>query len=495
MNGDSLSQFTKAIQPLRSLWQSARISGVAVNINGRWISLGLRLSLSELLPVQLEIKSLPSYGNFVYFDGRCSAEYFDCLAEGLVHQGCLTLQPNYSATGGSRTFVYLNRQAAAEPATGAPGIPATTSWFYGDTLYKPLPGDCGTDRPGFLLSADGERDVDILNYSNHQKIDSTLLRDTPYRGWTGLLTFLLPGCNTRYNTGNVRIQIVAPLPLFLESPDPTKLKVRAPQSTPRGALGLKCFFDPEGVSEPKPLSLEFSKAVPFDPDMIEWNLDIPWPEGSTVSKAHLFYLDVGEIASLEINRMPPSVIARTALDDYFDPDRQRLLECLGIETRQGKKKSQNEEDKARKFELAVARLMNLLGVPLIWYGKWLGKPERSDLGGVIETEGTRVAILGECTASNPAAKFSGLRKRADELAENLGGNAEIVAVVFTSAKTTESETQQARQHEIALVGREELGRLLDSLKHSPRPSKVLDLLRNVKSSGPINPWLPWEQGL
>lgn len=493
MNGDPLRQFTESIQPLRSLWQSARISGMAVNIEGRWISLGLRASLSELPPVQLEIKSLASCTNFLYFDGRCSVEHFDSLAEELVHQGCLSFHADHSAAAGSQTFVYLNRQSADEPATSSPRIPARTHWFYNETLYKPLPRDCGTDRPGFFLSANGERDADILSYSNQQKINGTLLRDTPYRGWAGLLTFLLGGCSTQYNTGNVRIQIVAPLPLFLDSPEPTKLMVRAPRSTPRGALGLKCFFDPEGVSEPKALPLEFSNAVCSDSNMIEWNLNIPWPHGSTVSKAHLFYLDVGEITSLEINRTPTNVIARTALDDYFDPDRQRLRECLGIETRQGKKRSQNEEDKARKLELAVTRLMNLLGVPLVWYGKWLAKAERSDLGGLIEQEGRMVAILGECTASNPAAKFSGLRKRADDLAESLGGDVEIIGVVFTSANTIESETQQARQHKIALVGREELGRLYDSLQHLPSANKPLDLLRSLKSSDPLNVWLSREQ--
>lgn len=484
MNGDPLSEFLREVAPYRPLWRSARMSGLMVRADGHWISLGLRVSLSELAPERLKIQE--AYDWFAYFDGRCPVDHFDRVAEELVHGRYLTVQPDYSATAGAYVRVYLDRRAASALAglteeifrqDRTPNVPAGPAW-YNSGFHKCglLPASYGTNRSGYALSANGERSIDILSYANQQKVDGKLRAGEPvFDGLEGLIRKLLPGLPSRIDQGNPQFQIVAPLPFFLEHPAFAGLTVRAPITTPRGSLGLRFFFGPEGLPPSRPLGLRPEIAAPSNPGMIEWTLDIPWAEGSSTAKACLFFVD-HEIDSLEVSRWAAGASLRAELDDYFDPERRKLREGLGLELRRGAPKLQ-----ARQFEAAVARLMSLLGIPLIWYGDWLAEEERSDLGGVSEAIGKKVAILGECTLSKPEAKFSELHKRTDELAAKLGTEAEVIAAVFTSAPTTQSDTQHAAEHQIALVGREVLGQLFTLLQSPDDPNKVLDLLRQLRN--------------
>lgn len=135
--------------------------------------------------------------------------------------------------------------------------------------------------------------------------------------------------------------------------------------------------------------------------------------------------------------------------------------------------------------------MSLLGVPLIWYGDWLAAETRPDLGGLIEVEGKKVAILTECTLAKPEQKFSELHKRADDLTKILGTEAEVMAVVFAPVPTTQSEARRAAEHQIVLVGPDELRRLLNLLQSPEDPSGVLRLLqelRNMASALIPGPW-------
>ena len=94
-------------------------------------------------------------------------------------------------------------------------------------------------------------------------------------------------------------------------------------------------------------------------------------------------------------------------------------------------------------------------------------------------EKNRVIFVGECTRERPAQKFSGLAERARELRASYAGEAEVLAVVFTRAATTATETQQASEYGISLVGRAELEALLRLLGTPVKSSEVVHFLRTV----------------
>jgi alkanesulfonate monooxygenase SsuD/methylene tetrahydromethanopterin reductase-like flavin-dependent oxidoreductase (luciferase family) len=93
--------------------------------------------------------------------------------------------------------------------------------------------------------------------------------------------------------------------------------------------------------------------------------------------------------------------------------------------------------------------------------------------------------------SKPEQKFSELHKRADELATRLGTEAEVIAAVFTAAATTQSEAQHAAEHQIALVGRDGLSRLLNLLQSLNEPNNVVEWLRQLRNASISLPHWPW----
>lgn len=493
MNGDLLNQFQRDIAPYRSVWKSARLSGLATRHEGQLISLGVRVSLSALPPEPLNIQAPCDW--FIYFDGRCPVAHFDRVLEELVNGRYLTVQADYSATGGSYARVYLNRQAA-QSLTGvseeafqqnrAPNVPLGPTWNYWGFQNRGNFAHYGTDRASFVLSANGERNIDLLSYQDQQRVDSKLRAGDPvFDGLEGLMESLLRGLNSVLHQTDAQFQVVAPLPFFLECPRTTELVVRAPATTPRGGLGVRFFFEPKGFTPSPNQGLQPQDAVACDEGMISWHVGIQWPEGSAAARACLFFLD-RQVDSLGVNRWLAGASLRAAFDAYFDPGRRKLAEGLGLETRPSAPVLQ-----ARQFEAAVARLMSLLGAPLIWYGDWLAAEARPDLGGLIEVEGKKVAILTECTLAKPEQKFSELHKRADDLTKILGTEAEVMAVVFAPVPTTQSEARRAAEHQIVLVGLDELRRLLNLLQSPEDPSGVLRLLqelRNMASSLIPGPW-------
>ena len=177
-----------------------------------------------------------------------------------------------------------------------------------------------------------------------------------------------------------------------------------------------------------------------------------------------------EIDSIEVNRWPGAGNLRVAIDTYFDPNHRRLREV--ILDRGGKA----PED----FEVAVIRLFNLLNVHLIWYGKGVtaGRP---DVAGYLEQGDRKVVIVGECTLEGPVRKLSGLVERAKELRDRYASEVEVLPVVFTRARTTESEIRQAVEHGIALVGHEELLQLFKVLETPGKPEMAVEFLWELQA--------------
>lgn len=206
----------------------------------------------------------------------------------------------------------------------------------------------------------------------------------------------------------------------------------------------------------------------------------PWPKGSLTAKASLHYAEE-EIGSISLRRWPGATTVRAAVDCYFDPEHERLKETLlGLGSTAGKKGKVSEP-----FEQACVRLMNLLGVPLIWYGGPWASSARNDGAGLADTKEERVVVLAECTAEKPDAKFSALKARAQKLADSLQDEAKVLPVVFTQVDAAESVLDSAKEHGIALVGKEELNTLLKMLSSVSVGEDALSYLSKLRAIDPF----------
>ena len=85
------------------------------------------------------------------------------------------------------------------------------------------------------------------------------------------------------------------------------------------------------------------------------------------------------------------------MDEYFDTEHTRLRDAL----------KRQHEKKSDEFELAVVRLLNLLGIPATWYGKTVD-PDRADATAVILSDQSILILLIERVRQKPSEKFSRL---------------------------------------------------------------------------------------
>jgi len=147
----------------------------------------------------------------------------------------------------------------------------------------------------------------------------------------------------------------------------------------------------------------------------------------------------------------------------------------------GKNEKKSKVGKAQHaFEMAVVRLMNLLGIPLVWYGQG-ALPQRSDAAGLVDKNQKPVVVLAECTLEKPEAKFSALKERAQELVESLGGEADVLPAVFTQADPPAAVSDTACDHGVALIGRNELSTLFEMLSATTREEDALSFLSRMSS--------------
>ncbi|MGB7228462.1 MAG: hypothetical protein WBD26_11980 [Candidatus Acidiferrales bacterium] len=171
---------------------------------------------------------------------------------------------------------------------------------------------------------------------------------------------------------------------------------------------------------------------------------------------------------LEVNRWPSAGNIRQLVDSYFDPSQERLKSAL---LNRG---AMNQQE----FEWAVARLLNLLGLPAIWYGKGMTEA-KPDLAGYIE--GGPV-LLVECTLEKPLEKFSGLAERAKQLQEQIDSEAVVLGLVFTRAQTVDSEKQHAHEHSLVVVGQGEIQELLKMLDSGSGTKETLAYIQELQSN-------------
>jgi hypothetical protein len=212
---------------------------------------------------------------------------------------------------------------------------------------------------------------------------------------------------------------------------------------------------------------------------------VEWPVRAARAEIALFYSEK-EVAATSINRRPKAPTIRLAADEYFDPDRERLRKAL----------LDREDTDSRDFEHGVVRLMNLLGVPLIWYGGKV-KASRSDSAATVAAPNDLKALvlLVECTVSKPKDKFSQILERAERLHQLLDGEAEILPAVFAKCLAV-AEEDDARTHGIALVHSVHLQTLYSMLQEPSPAEAAVRYLKELSHSleGFGGPWNgPWRR--
>jgi len=456
------------IKPFQALWNSVRVTCIAVGP-----FMGRRSVVTRILlrsedpasnqPPRRAIWLEPTHNLLIVALDFPKSEAGDIIYKAIEgHYIDLHLDPR------------VDRVLIRWPLAPNPPERTQSTIFSGFSWYEPLKhsevsarNQFGEDRTCLALTGAGDR-VDTLVSKQLCDEASSKLRQMPPDHFDGIEEFFekyLPGI--RYSVFDQRpVQIVFPIPLNIEQGHDGSLTLSAPKGAAKANPTIVVHFKPQGP----PLSLKAENDEP------PWRWEIPWPKGAMTAKASLHYAGE-EVGSIGLRRWPEATTIRAAMDCYFDPAHTQLKGALlGLESKAGKKGRASE-----KFEHACVRLMNLLGVPLIWYGgKW--EPSgRNDGAGLAETKEERVVVLAECTAEKPEAKFSALHGRAQKLAERLQGEVTVLPVVFTQVDPAESVFDSAKEHGIALVGKEELNALFEMLSSVPGGEGALDYLSKLRA--------------
>lgn len=294
-----------------------------------------------------------------------------------------------------------------------------------------------------------------------EKANEYLRRETHLDGVEALVRKLTP--NLKANTiACPQLQILAPLPFNLADTKTGGIIATIPATAQGKLVTLKTFFYPE-PHQPAVRVISPTEYSEVGLSMqIDWNPE--WPESATNAIAHLFW-DGRDIDALPINRWKESASILGLVDEYFDPEHKRLRTDLEYRA-----KRPSEE-----FEQAVVRLLNVLGIPTVWYGKAVD--DRADAFAILKSDKTTLVLI-ECTREKPIEKFSTLAERAGHLRKFLPIKAEVLPVVFTAARIVESEAAAAVEYGLGLVGAEEIQHLL-GLISTPETTgaSILDYIR------------------
>lgn len=316
---------------------------------------------------------------------------------------------------------------------------------------------------GFSWSVRSEQQIATLPEAVQclEKANEHLRRNTHIDGLEVLARKLTPGplLNSYVSP---ELQIVAPLPFALSDTYAGAVRLFIPETAQPGWVSVKAFFYPD--SHPcAEWIVGVKDANPDLPLQVDWEPE--WPETATHANIHLFW-GRHDVDNVSINRWTASASILGAVDEYFDSEHRHLRSALEY-------KSKTSSD---PFELAVVRLLNILGIPAIWYGKTV--EDRADAVAMIQSDKSTVLLLIECTREKPAVKFSTLAERANHLRRSFQIKAEVLPVVFTAARIVESEMRSAVEYGVGLVGVDEIEHLMKLIATpNTTPNTVLQYLR------------------
>jgi hypothetical protein len=468
-------KFVKLIRPFQALWNSARVTCIAVgdpherrSVNTRIVLREEELPKGQLFRSEMWIEPAPQVLIAV-------VDFPKSTANQILFKAIEKYEVDLE-TGST-----VNRVLLRWPLPGNSADETQVPRLSGFSWHDPFRYEktwarnrFGEDRTCLVLTGIGDFIHTVMPDQLCRDVGSKLLRDPPhFDGMEELYERLLPGIG--HGASDLRVfQVVFPLPLDMEQTEDGSLALRAPEVAVEGQMRIVVNFKPAGPPTPIQATHDTGKLT-GDGRTVEWRCEILWPPGAESGKASLFYAGE-EVSSIDLRRWPGAGTLRAAVDCYFDPDHKRLKEALlGLD-----KKDSRKAKASQTFEEATVRLMNLLGVPLIWYGGQWASSARNDAAGLLDKKEKRVVVLAECTAEKPETKFSALKDRAQKLAESVGGEAEVLPVVFTQVDPPESVFETAADHGVALVGRTELSSLFGMLSATTK-EHVLDFLNRLRS--------------
>jgi hypothetical protein len=344
---------------------------------------------------------------------------------------------------------------------------ARMAWF-GPRTVQPGNDTVGQASRAFVgVSARGDRLDELVPQAVIQRIDSALrLEDPSYDGIGDLFRRTLPHAPASLD-GQVHLGIRAELPFEVEVNQGTTVVVRSSPLARDKSLRLIFYFTGTHDLGSSRIVLANGDSRVLPNGACEWTISPDWPERAERAKVVLFF-ETCEVRTAEVNRWHDAANAAVVVDRYFDPKHEHLRRLL---LDRGRVKG-----KVSPFELGVARLMFILGIPVALYNEG-AEEARPDAGGYLEKE--RIAVLVEATLEKPIEKFSKMAERVHQLRALLPNECRILAAVFTRAETSESERRQAIDHNVVLIGHSEILELLEMTKTKTNAALVLKYFEGV----------------
>ena len=427
-------EFLQKIEPFRDLWRSVKFVGYAGKIADTWILLSGRMQLSAKAVDSEVLSKEADFDTFFAFVDEFPADSF----QQILHEIVQTENIHLNLGGVSFRDIRLRTEGDQNQNP--------LSWFNPYKFDRTGKNIFETEPVGFSWTIRSERQIATVPDAARclEKASEQLRRDVHIDGVQALAKKLMPGLKLNSQV-SPELQIVAPLPFGVDDTRTGGVMLTAPPTAQGRVMALKAFFYPE-PQQPAERVISTTEYPGEDcPLHIEWKPE--WPETATHATIHVFW-NGRDIDALPINRWKASGSILGAVDEYFDSGHSRLCEALKY----------SDKKSSDGFELAVVRLLNVLGIPTIWYGKTV--EDRADAAAIIQSDGSTVLLLIECTREKPAVKVSTLAARADHLRRSLQIEAEVLPIVFTAARVVDSEVTGANEHGVSLVGADEIEGLL-----------------------------------
>jgi hypothetical protein len=445
----AFDEFAAMLQPNWWLWESVRVSGVAFRQQDRWLFAGLRIVLgAEPVGIHIAQDVHDCYILDVVLPGtQCSQVLYAVMEDG-------HLPATQVGTQVLPEFFLSRWHAKTESAE------FRLSW---SSFRMAQPGarhQFGVSQESFAATATLEALNHLVPVAEHAKYEVALRRGEPgFRGFADVARRLLPGMEIEAHKAG-QAHVLAPLPIDIQYNE--DLLVRAPLGKP---IDVRCFFA-EGAGPLQPVALTRGADGRGG-----GSVAIDWPGTATQATIALLTED-NIILETIIARWPHAPSLRLRMNTYFDPAHVELRKFLTSQDPKG-------------FEEGVVRLLNLLGLPAVWYHSTKGG-RRPDAAAFHARQDRSAVVLAECTTEKPAEKLSQLRTRAQELREHLAGTCDILPVIFASCPVHDDELTAAAEHRISLVGAEDLRKLVDFLDTDPTPAATYQVLQYLQHAPPFH---------
>src|SRR6266478_3704521 len=173
-----LDEFVDGIAPFYSLWQSIRVSGAAINVNGGWFNIAMQIEILEGKPEGRASWLVPPDFLHYQFDYPLTEMRNQILET--TGNGFFRLGASDNPDADTKIFLSRNASTSAEAA-------ARMAWF-GPRTVQPGNDAVGlASRASVGVSARGDRLDELVPQSVIQRIGSALrLEDPSYDGISDL---------------------------------------------------------------------------------------------------------------------------------------------------------------------------------------------------------------------------------------------------------------------------------------------------------------------